>query len=114
MSLRTCHVLIEKIGLAIRNGDFDDAAREIECRLKRSRETGQNIPASYESIHDDVDRMFEILVEGDFLREFVHFTVDAHAKIAVLANGVKDFGMRAFLSADNRRKDFHARPLREI
>ena len=90
---------------------IDDALAELECCLERVREPRVDPLAHDETIHDDLDGMLLVLLEGDLLIDIVDLAVDAHAHIALMADVREGFLVLALLPAHDLRHDEQFRAL---
>ena len=63
-----------------------------------------------EAVHDDVDVMALILLEGLHVGEEFHLPIDAHADETLFLQAVEDVLLGAFFMTDDRGKNLHLAP----
>ena len=66
-----------------------------------------------QAVHDDLDIMFDILVQGDILGQLVHVPVDAHADVAAALCLFQQLRVGPFAASHNRSEELDLRPLRQ-
>ena len=89
----------------------NDATRERRRGLAGVRQAVNDVGTEDEAVDDDLDVVFFVLLEGNFLTEVVHVPVGADADIARAARVLENFHMLALFPANDRRHDLHARAL---
>ena len=110
----TREVLREEHRLAVDYVDRDEPFGERRSRLDRLREPRPQVRFHHEPVHDDLDRVLELLVEvGDALLEHDFLAVDLHAREAFAHDLVEQILVLTFAVAHDRRIDREARTLRE-
>ena len=111
--LRAREVLAVQVGVAVDNGDLDEALGEARRRLDRLRQALAEVRLHHEPVDHDLDRVLELLVENDLLLEQALLAVDLDPREPVAAELLEHVAELALAAADDRRIDRELRPLRQ-
>ena len=111
--LRAREVLAVQVGVAVDNGDLDEALGEARRRLDRLRQALAEVRLHHEPVDHDLDRVLELLVENDLLLEQALLAVDLDPREPVPAELLEHVTELALAAADDRRVDRELRPLRQ-
>ena len=71
----------------------------VEGVLDRVRKTGLNSLTHHQTVHHDLDRVLQILLQTDLLGKIVEASVNAYADVAALSRALQNLLVRALLGA---------------
>ena len=96
--------LAEHHRLAANHVDDDKAIGLGQRSLDGIRQAATHGITDDQTVHNDLDRVLDVLLEADFLAQIVHVAVDAHTHKTGAAGGIQLLGLCAFAGTDHRGK----------
>ena len=112
-AVRTGKALAEIHRFPIDHIHHQKPLRQMQYILHRVCQTFLNARFYDQAVHDDLDIMFDILVQGDILRQLVHIPVDAHADVAAALRLFQQLRVGSLAPPHHRREELDLRPLRQ-
>ena len=112
-AVRAGVVLGEEHLLAVDDVQHDQPAGDLHGRLQRIGQALVHPLAHDQAVHHRLDGVLFVLLQVDFLVQFAHFPVDAHAHVAVALEVLQDLDVLALPAADHGREHLDARALRQ-
>ena len=113
-AVRTGKALAERHGFPADDIHDDQTIRQRHDIFQRVRQPLPDPILYHQTIHDDLDVVFFIFIQGDILGQLIQIAVHPHAHIAALPCLLKQLHVLALASPHHRRQQLDLRPLRQL
>ncbi len=103
-AVRTGKTLAEGHGFSSDNVHHQQPLRQIQDILNGIRQPALDARLYCQTVHHYLDIMLDVLLQGNFLSQFVEISIDAHAHIAAPGSPLQHLLVPALPSPDHRRQ----------